>query len=38
MSGIYGIFNFDGAPADPLFLANMRKAIAYYGPDGLGET
>ena len=38
MSGIYGIFNFDGAPADPSFLANMRKAIAHYGPDGSGET
>ena len=38
MSGIYGIFHFDGAPANPSFLANMRKAIAYYGPDGSGET
>lgn len=38
MSGIYGIFNFDGAPADPSFLADMRKAIAHYGPDGSGET
>lgn len=38
MSGLYGIFNFDGAPANPSFLANMRKAIAHYGPDGSGET
>ncbi len=38
MSSIYGIFNFDGAPADPSFLAIMRKAIAHYGPDGSGET
>ncbi len=38
MSGIYGIFNFDGTPADPSFLAAMRKAIAHYGPDGSGET
>lgn len=38
MSGIYGIFNFDGAPADPSLLADMRKAIAHYGTDGSGET
>ena len=37
MSGIYGIFRFDGAPIDPADLAHMRKAMAHYGPDGGGE-
>ena len=38
MSGIYGILNFDGAPANPAFLSDMGKAMAHYGPDGSGET
>lgn len=36
MSGIYGIYRFDGAPADPLWLERMKVAMAYYGPDGGG--
>lgn len=34
MSGIYGIFRYDGAPADPLWLDRMKAAMAYYGPHG----
>ena len=34
MSGIYGIYRYDGAAADPAWLDRMRAAIAYYGPDG----
>jgi asparagine synthase (glutamine-hydrolysing) len=34
MSGIYGIFRYDGAPADPLWLERMKTAMAYYGPHG----
>jgi len=37
VSGIYGIVRFDGAPVDPEELAHMRRALAYYGPDGGGE-
>lgn len=37
MSGIYGIFRFDGAPSEPETLLKMRQAMAYYGPDGGGE-
>src|SRR5512142_3315224 len=37
MSGIYGIYRFDGAPVEPEHLARMRQAMAYYGPDGGGE-
>ena len=37
MSGIYGIFRFDGAPAESETLLKMRQAMAYYGPDGGGE-
>jgi asparagine synthase (glutamine-hydrolysing) len=36
MSGIYGIFRYDGAPIDPQLLDRMRAAMAYYGPDGGG--
>jgi len=36
MSGIYGIFRFDGAPVDRQWLERMRSAMAYYGPDGGG--
>lgn len=34
MSGIYGIYRFDGAPVDPDWVERMRAAMAYYGPDG----
>ena len=34
MSGIYGIYRFDGAPVDPLWLARMKTAMAFYGPHG----
>jgi asparagine synthase (glutamine-hydrolysing) len=37
MSGIYGIFRFDGAPVDPGWIQQMHSAMAYYGPDG-GNT
>jgi asparagine synthase (glutamine-hydrolysing) len=37
VSGIYGIFRFDGAPVEPETLRRMREAMAYYGPDGGGE-
>ena len=36
MSGIYGIYRHDGAPADPQWLEQMRAAMAYYGPQGGG--
>lgn len=36
MSGIYGIYRYDGAPVDPQWLERMRKAMADYGPDGGG--
>jgi asparagine synthase (glutamine-hydrolysing) len=36
MSGIYGIYRYDGAPVDPLWLERMKSAMAYYGPDGGG--
>jgi asparagine synthase (glutamine-hydrolysing) len=34
MSGIYGIYRFDGAPVAPEWLERMRSAMAYYGPHG----
>jgi len=34
MSGIYGIYRYDGAPVDPCWLEQMKGAMAYYGPDG----
>jgi asparagine synthase (glutamine-hydrolysing) len=36
MSGIYGIYRYDGAPADPLWLERMKAAMAYSGPHGGG--
>ena len=36
MSGIYGIYRYDGAPVEPQWLERMRSAMAYYGPDGGG--
>ncbi|MGD0480668.1 MAG: asparagine synthase-related protein [Terracidiphilus sp.] len=38
MSGIYGIYRYDGAPVDPRWLERMKEAMAYYGPDGGGCT
>jgi asparagine synthase (glutamine-hydrolysing) len=38
MSGIYGIFRFDGAPVDPKWLERMKAAMEYYGPDGAGSV
>lgn len=37
MSGIYGIYRYDGAPVCPNWLERMRSAMAYYGPQGAGE-
>lgn len=34
MSGIYGIYRYDGAPVDSHWLDRMKEAMAYYGPDG----
>jgi asparagine synthase (glutamine-hydrolysing) len=34
MSGIYGVYRYNGAPVDPHWLARMKEAMAYYGPDG----
>ena len=36
MSGIYGIYRYDGAPVDPRWLERMKTAMAYYGPHGGG--
>ena len=36
MSGIYGIYRYDGAPVDPRWLERMKTAMAYYGPHGSG--
>jgi asparagine synthase (glutamine-hydrolysing) len=38
VSGIYGIYRYDGAPADPRWLEKMRAGMAYYGPDGGGAS
>jgi asparagine synthase (glutamine-hydrolysing) len=37
MSGIYGIYRYDGAPVDPQWLERMKVAMAYYGPHGQGR-
>jgi asparagine synthase (glutamine-hydrolysing) len=34
MSGIYGIYQYDGAPVPSQWLEQMRAAMAYYGPHG----
>jgi asparagine synthase (glutamine-hydrolysing) len=34
MSGIYGIYRYDGAPVSPSWLERMGTAMAYYGPHG----
>ncbi len=36
MSGIYGIYRYDGAPVDSLWVERMKAAMAYYGPHGGG--
>lgn len=36
MSGVYGIYRFDGSPVAPEWLEGMRAAMAFYGPDGGG--
>jgi len=36
MSGIYGIYQYDGAPVPSQWLEQMRRAMAYYGPHGGG--
>jgi asparagine synthase (glutamine-hydrolysing) len=36
MSGIYGIYQYDGAPVPSQWLERMRTAMAYYGPQGGG--
>ncbi len=37
MSGITGICNVDGRPADAALLRRMTQAIAHRGPDGIGH-
>ena len=37
MSGIYGIYRYDGAPVAADWLEQMRSAMAFYGPDGGGS-
>jgi asparagine synthase (glutamine-hydrolysing) len=34
MSGIYGIYRYDNAPVDPVWMERMKEAMAYYGRDG----
>lgn len=36
MSGITGIYNLDGRPADGALLQRMTDVIAHRGPDGIG--
>ena len=37
MSGLAGIYNFDGRAVDPAILGRMLEAIAHRGPDGIGH-
>ena len=37
MSGIAGIFNLDGRPADSRILRRMLEVIAHRGPTGIGQ-
>jgi len=37
MSGIYGIYRYDGASVAADWLERMRSAMAFYGPDGGGN-
>src|SRR5262249_25555403 len=36
MSGIAGIYHFDGRPVDPVLLRCMMAAVVHRGPDGVG--
>ena len=36
MSGILGIWNFDGRPVDPSELGKLSESLAHRGPDGNG--
>ena len=38
MSGITGIYNIDGRPADPALLQRLTRVIAHRGPDGIGYS
>jgi asparagine synthase (glutamine-hydrolysing) len=38
MSGIYGLYRYDGAPVTSQTLDRMREAMAFYGPHGGGCT
>jgi asparagine synthase (glutamine-hydrolysing) len=37
VSGIYGLYRYDGAPVEHDWLERMRAAMAYYGPQGGGS-
>jgi len=37
MSGIYGVYRYDGAPVDPRWLERMKTAMAFYGFHGGGS-
>ena len=37
MSGIYGIYRWDGSPVEAHWLERMKTAMAYYGPHGGGH-
>src|SRR5689334_16503292 len=37
MCGICGVMNRDGAPVDPLLLADMTARLSHRGPDGSGS-
>jgi asparagine synthase (glutamine-hydrolysing) len=37
MSGIYGIYQWDGGPVNPQWLEQMKLAMAYYGSHGGGH-
>jgi asparagine synthase (glutamine-hydrolysing) len=37
VSGIYGIYRYDGAPVDAYWLERMKEAMAYYSTDGGGR-
>ena len=37
MSGIYGVYRYDGVPVEHEWLNRMRAAMAYYGPQGGGS-
>ena len=37
MCGIYGVFQLDGAPADPALMPAMGRVIAHRGPDDEGH-